>query len=278
MQELQYFKPQNLSEALELLDKYRKEIKILAGGTDLIIALKDKMILCSYLMDIKAIKELQNIEFSSMDGLSIGAAVCLNDIINSEAVNVNYSILTQAAKSLANSLLRNRATLIGNLCNASPGGDMLSTSIVLEGEVEIASKEGIRRMALKDFFLGVKKTALKENEMVTRVIFPSIKGQGLYLRKSRIKGHDLAQVGVAAFLKTEGGLNLTIGAAGPTPIVIEGFNDYKSAELISNKDGIIKKVLSEIKPITDQRASKEYRISMVEYLTRQILGELEKGV
>lgn len=278
MQELQYFKPKCLSDALELLNKHGKDIKVLAGGTDLIIALKDKLIVCGHLIDIKAIKELQGINYSSVEGLSIGAAVSINDIINSEEVKANYPILEEAAKTLANSLLRNRATLVGNLCNASPGGDMLSPSIVLEGEIEIASIDRVHRMPLKEFFLGVKKTALKENEMVTRVIFPHIKGQGRYLRKSRIKGHDLAQVAVAAFLKAEGGLNITIGAAGPTPIVIDCFKEIKNKNIINHEEEIINKVKSEIRPISDQRASKEFRIAMVSYLTREILEELGKEV
>lgn len=276
MQELQYFRPKSLNEALDLLDKYGRDIKILAGGTDLIVALRDNMVSCSYLMDIKAVKELQGISHSDGAGLHIGAAVCLNDLISSDCVNRHYPILVEAAKTLANSLLRNRATLVGNICNASPGGDMLSPVNVLEGKIEIASKNGKRTMELEEFILGVKKTALKENELVTGVFFPDLKGKGKYLRKSRIKGHDLSQVNVAAFLKEGGGLKLCIGAAGPVPIVVRGFEKYKANDIQSNKQDIAKKVLAEIKPIGDQRASKEYRIAMVEYLTMQILDELGK--
>jgi CO/xanthine dehydrogenase FAD-binding subunit len=278
LQELQYFKPKCLSEALELLNNFGKDIKVLAGGTDLIIALKDKLIVCPRIMDIKAIKELQDVTFTTEEGLSIGAAVCLNDILNSKIVIENYPILVEGAKTVANSLLRNRATLVGNLCNASPGGDMLSPSIVIEGMVEIASINGIRKMPLKEFFIGVKKTVLKENEMVTRVIFPCIKGKGKYLRKSRIKGHDLAQVAVAAFLKSDGGLNITVGAAGPTPIIIEPLKEVNYINVLDHEKNIIDKVQNVIKPISDQRASKEYRIALASYLTRQILKELGKEV
>lgn len=278
MQELQYFKPSCLSEAIELLNKHGKDIRILAGGTDLIIALKDKLIVSPYILDIKAIKELKNISYTAEEGLSIGAAVSLNEVINSKEVIENFPILVEGAKNLANSLLRNRATLVGNLCNASPGGDMLSPSIVLEGEVEIASINGTRKAPLKEFFIGVKKTALKENELVTRVIFPCSKGKGRYLRKSRIKGHDLAQVAVAAFLKAEGGLNIAIGAAGPTPIIVDGLKEVNNTNVLMYEEEIINKVKSSIKPISDQRASKEYRIAMAEYLTRQILKELGEVV
>ena len=274
MQEFQYFRPKTINEALELLDKYGRDIKVLAGGTDLIVALRDNVVVCKYIMDIKAIKELQQISHSESEGLSIGAAVCLNDIIHSETVKNGYPLLIEAAKTLANSLLRNRATLVGNICTASPGGDMLSPSIVLDGRVEIASKRETRTLALREFFLGVKQTALKEDELVTRIVFPAIKGQGKYMKKSRIKGHDLAQVGVAAFIRENGGLKLSISAVGPTPIIVEGFEDCARVDLQTKKQAIIQKVLREIKPINDQRASKDYRTAMVEYLTGEILAEL----
>ena len=274
MQELQYLKPESIKEALELLDGYGKNLKILAGGTDLIIALKDRLINCDYLMDIKNIQELQEIKYTEDIGLEIGAAVSLNEIINSEIINAKYGILIQAAKTLANSLLRNRATLLGNICNASPGGDMLGPSIVLEGKLEILSKTGVRIVPLKDFFVGVKRTVLKENEMVSKIIFPSIEGVGKYRRRSRIKGHDLAQIGVSMFLKNDIGLNVSITAAGPTPVIIEDFVLLKKDTLKDNIPVIVDKIMTSIKPISDQRASKEFRIDMAKYLSNQILEEL----
>lgn len=274
MQELQYLRPESIKEALELLDGYGKNLKILAGGTDLIIALKDRLINCNYLMDIKNIQELQEIKYTEDKGLEIGAAVSLNEIINSDIINEKYGILIQAAKTLANSLLRNRATLLGNICNASPGGDMLGPSIVLEGKLEILSKTGVRIVPLKDFFVGVKRTVLKENELVSKIIFPSIEGVGKYRRRSRIKGHDLAQIGVSMFLKNDSGLNVSITAAGPTPVIIEDFALLEKDTLKDNIQVIVDKIMTSIKPISDQRASKEFRIDMAKYLSNQILEEL----
>ncbi|MFU7514756.1 FAD binding domain-containing protein [Clostridium sp. HCS.1] len=274
MQELQYLRPESIKEALELLDGYGKNLKILAGGTDLIIALKDRLINCNYLMDIKNIQELQEIRYTEDKGLEIGAAVSLNEIIHSDIINEKYGILIQAAKTLANSLLRNRATLLGNICNASPGGDMLGPSIVLEGKLEILSKNGVRIVPLKDFFVGVKRTVLKENELVSKIIFPSIEGVGKYRRRSRIKGHDLAQIGVSMFLKNDSWLNVSITAAGPTPVIIEDFALLKKDNLKDNIPVIVDKIMTSIKPISDQRASKEFRIDMAKYLSNQILEEL----
>ena len=274
MQELQYLRPDSVKEALELLDGYGKKLKVLAGGTDLIISLKDKLISCDYLMDIKNIQELKEINYSEEKGLEIGAAVPLNEVRDSTVVNEKYEILVQATRTLANSLLRNRATLVGNICNASPGGDMIGSSIVLEGKLEISSKNGIRVVPVKDFFVGVKKTVLKENELVTKIIFPRIEGEGKYRRRSRIKGHDLAQIGVAMFLKKDTGLNVSITAAAPIPVVIESFSKLNKDEVKDNIQVIIDKIMTSIKPISDQRASKEFRIAMARYLSKQILEEL----
>ena len=274
MQDIKYLRPETLNKAVELLDMYGSDGKILAGGTDIIIALKDRSVICKYLIDIKAIEEISSISYTSASGLSIGAAVCLNDIIESPDIKTNYSILGEAAKTLANKLLRNRATLIGNICNSSPGGDMLPSSLVLEGRLEVYSINGKRDIQLKEFFLGVKKNAIKDNEIVTRIIFPPTFGKGCTLKKSRIKGHDLAQISIAAFLKDDGMLKVSLGAVAPTPILIEDFRSYRKEELTINIKEITENIMSKIKPISDVRATKEYRLSMVEYLTSEILRKL----
>jgi CO/xanthine dehydrogenase FAD-binding subunit len=274
MQDLQYLRPKTLEEALDLLDKYGKEAKILAGGTDIIIALKDKAIICKYIIDIKGIKDMQSITYSEEDGLSIGASVSLNEIIESKEIKSSYNILMQAAHTLANSLLRNRATLIGNICNSSPGGDMLPASLVLNGEIQVVSKDQSRIIPLKEFFIGVKRNVLKDNEIVTKIIFPPVTGQGRFLKKSRIKGHDLAQISVAAFLKEDGNLKISIGAAAPTPILVGDFRNYKGSELLKSKNEIVDKVMSSINPINDVRATKDYRLAMVRYFTGEIIEEL----
>jgi CO/xanthine dehydrogenase FAD-binding subunit len=277
LQEFEYRRPETLEDALKVIDEHGKAAKILAGGTDIIIALKDKMISCKCVVDIKAIKELQNIEYSENDGLSIGAAVCLNDVINSVVVGEKYHIRVDAAKTLANSLLRNRATLVGNICNSSPGGDMLPASLVLDGEVHAHSVNGMRIIPLKDFFSGVKKNVLLPNEMVTKVAFPRKTGEGKYLKKSRIKGHDLAQVSAAGFLSRTGELKFALGAVGPTPILVEDFENYAKGNIGKDKEKIISTVMNKVNPISDQRATKSFRLAMVEYLTGKIIEELEEG-
>jgi len=277
LQDFQYVRPKTLEHALELIDKYRKEAKILAGGTDVIIALRGNAIHCKYLIDVKGIKELSGISYSDEIGLTIGSAVTLNEIIDSEKMKSDYSILSCAAKTLANALLRNRATLVGNICNSSPGGDMLPASLVLEGKVFISSINGNREIPLKNFFTGVKRNDLKENEIVIKVIYPPIQGEGYFIKKSRIKGHDLSQISVAGYLRNDGNLKLSLGAVAPTPVLVEDFENYKGKDLAKYQGKIVDNVMSKINPIGDVRATKEYRIAMAQYLTCKVVEKLGEG-
>lgn len=278
--EQEYFRPESIAEAVELLDKYGKEAKVLAGGTDLIINLRENMVSCKYLVDIKKIEKLKELKYDQDIGLSIGGAVTLNEIISSKEVQEHYPLLAEAGNTLANYLLRNRATMMGNLCNASPAGDMLTSALVMEGIIEAVSRQGIRRIPLKEFFLGVKKTALKENELAVRLVFPPLKGKGRFLRRSRIKGHDLAQIGVAGFIKENGCLNIALGAVAPVPVLVPGLERTTKYSIKNEKRRaeIVETVMSSINPIGDQRASKEYRLAMAKYLTEQVLESLAKEV
>lgn len=279
MTEFEYIRAYTIEEACEILSKYKGEVKILAGGTDLIVALRENHISLKYMLDIKKIKEMNEVNYSESQGLSVGGAVCLNDMVKYDFIYEKYPILIKGAKVLANSLLRNRATLMGNLCNASPAGDMIPASLMLEGEVEAVSVRGKRRIALKDFFLGVKKNALKSDELAVRVIFPPIKGTGSYKRKARIKGHDLAQIGSAAFLREDGILKIAVSSAAPRPVLIQFKNAYTKEMLKDKKeiDKVIEVVLRNINPISDQRASREYRIAMAKHLTKEVLKEIAEG-
>lgn len=280
MLDQEYLRPETLLDALMLKDKYGRDARVLAGGTDLIINLRDNMISCKYMIDIKKIPEMKEVSYNQDAGLTIGGAVSLNEMMENEYVKSEYTILIESGKTLANSLLRNRATMLGNICNASPAGDMIPSALVLEGSVEAISKNGSRFIPLKDFFLGVKKNAILDNEIALRVIFPKSEGTGAYLKKSRIKGHDLAQIGAAGMLKNNGKLTLAISAAAPIPLLFDNLGNFDKRDLRDEHAvrEIIEKVMESIHPISDQRASKEYRIAMAEYLIREVLQKISKEV
>jgi carbon-monoxide dehydrogenase medium subunit len=271
----QFLQPSTLAEATEILNSH-EDVRVLAGGTDLLVLLKDRVLTCRYVMDIKKISEL-NVLCKSENGLEIGGAVSLNKILASDLTGGCYSVLRDGALALANSLLRNRATLIGNICNASPGGDMLPASLVLGGVLEAVSVSGSRLIPLCDFFTGVKKHVLEKNELVTKITFAEKNGKGVYLKKKRIKGHDLAQTGVAAFWTADGMLSVALGAVAPTPVLIAGMGPIGKSALRRAHDGIETEILNRINPISDTRSSREYRIAMVKYFIGEIISLWTEG-
>ncbi|GFN24098.1 FAD binding domain-containing protein [Thermanaeromonas sp. C210] len=277
---IEYFGPTSLEEAIELKYKYGNEARIIAGGTDIIVNLRDKVLQVKYLIDIKKIPEMQELSYTPARGLIIGGAVTINQLLEAKPVVNHYPVLAQAGKTLANTLIRNRATLVGNLCNASPAADMAPASLVLRARVVVASQAGWREIPVDQFFTGVKQNALKPDELVVRVEIPPVKGKGIYLKKSRIKGHDLAQVGVAGFLSQEGDLRLALGAMAPTPVLARGLDIYRREDLQQEEkaQAIIEQVMAQVDPISDQRASREYRLAMARYLLRQALAMLSEEV
>ena len=246
-----------------------EDARIIAGGTDLLVGLRDGTS-CKYIVDIKGIPKLNTLEMIG-DGLAVGGAVSLNRLLDSDLISGCYSVLKDAGEALANHLLRNRATLIGNLCNASPGGDMIGVSLVLDGYIEAVSCEGTRTIPLSEFFVGVKKHTLRKNELAVRVVFPHWKGRGVYLKKKRIRGHDLAQVSLTAFRHDDGRLDVALGAVAPTPILIKAAVEAGEE---ARADRVIEKVLGCINPISDVRSSCEYRIAVVKHFICQSIGLL----
>ena len=263
-----YLRPASVEEAVDMLNIH-EDARILAGGTDLLVGLRDGAS-CKYIVDIKGIPKLNILE-TTEEGLAVGGAVSLNKLLDSDLVSGCYLVLKDAGEALANHLLRNRATLIGNLCNASPGGDMIGASLVLDGYIEAVSYEGTRNIPLSEFFTGVKKHTLRKNELAVRVVFPHGKGRGVYLKKKRIRGHDLAQVSLTAFRHDDGRLDVALGAVAPTPILIK---TVVEAGETARVDKVIETVLGSINPISDVRSSREYRLAMVKHFICQSIGLL----
>ncbi len=214
-----YYKPDSLEKALVYLEK-NSGTKILAGGTDLMILLRRGVERCEHILDIKDIPEAKKISYIPNEGLFIGAGITVNRICEDKLIREKYPALSQASDKLASYQIRNRATLVGNICNASPGADLSAPLLVYNAKVHIASMEGNRIVDIDDFFIGVKKTVVKENEMVIGVSIPDVEpgDHSIYLRKARIKGHDLCNVGIALRLTVNKEIFLAMAAVATTPI------------------------------------------------------------
>jgi carbon-monoxide dehydrogenase medium subunit len=277
-----YFAPQTLQETFELLEEHGKDAKLLAGGTDLIVSLRAREQRPKSVIDIKGVKELHELSFDEKRGLTVGAAVNLNKLIHYDAVSKNYALLNEAVSTIGDYEIRNRATLVGNICNGSPAADSAPALLVLDANVNIASQKGKRTVPVREFHTGVKKTVLASNELVTSISVPTPpKGyKGGYLKGRRTVGEDLTVVGVGGLVTpdSKGGKSVRLAYASVAPIPVRALEAEKVFEsnkplndLLDQAMPIVRKTVS---PISDVRGGKDYRMNLVEVLTRRLLRQL----
>lgn len=272
-----YIRPQVLEDALTFL-KENINTKILAGGTDLIVMLRRNAAMPEHILDIKSIPETKRLEYTPGDGLYIGASITVNQVAKADFIQHRYAALVQGANSLASYQLRNRATLVGNICNASPGADLAAPLLVYEAKVHIASSRGTRQVACEEFFTGVKKTVLQEDEMVVGVSMPDVPGgdTSIFLKQARIKGHDLGIAGVAVRRTDANVYRVAMSAVAPTPIRLKELEVMLTAQPLTAELAAQagKEVGKLINPISDVRSSAQYRLHISEILVKRALTEL----
>jgi len=276
----EYVKPQTVEEALTYLERKEFRTRILAGGTDLLVVLRRSLEMPDVLLDIKGIEETHRLEFTLGVGLFIGASVTVNQVAGSEIIQEKYQALRQAAQTLGSYQVRNRASLVGNICNASPGADLAAPLLVYEAKVLIASKTGTRSLPLTEFFTGVKKTVLAADELVVGISLPDPGSgdQSVYLRQARIKGHDLGIVGVSVRLRNDKTFLVALSAVAPTPVRLFALEESLNAQLDSPEIAVIagEDVRKFIHPITDVRASAEYRLHIAGVLAKRAVALLTR--
>ena len=243
--------------------------------------LRDRRIKPKYLLDLKSLPGSGQIEFNNQAGLTIGAALSMNSIAQHPAVMGHYPVLAAAIREVGGYQLRSRATLVGNLCNASPCGDTIGPCLVYDAVLHLAGKQGKRDIVLSDFFLGPGKTALKPGEIVLSITLPPPKedAAGEYLSIGRNKLGDLALAAVTVLAYPDGscasGFNfrITLSAVAPTVIFAEKAQAVLAGEALTEK--IIEKAAHEAmlacKPIDDIRSSAAYRRDMIRVLTGRAL-------
>ncbi|MBP1739006.1 MAG: carbon monoxide dehydrogenase [Deltaproteobacteria bacterium] len=280
---LDYQKPANLRETLELLDENREgQYLLYAGGTDVIPKLKARIIKPpKVLVDLKGIKELDFITYDENSGLRIGALATISSLLAEKCVKMNYPALFQGAKSIASSHIQNRATVIGNICNAVPSADSAPALLCLGAKVVCVSKMGERTIELDQFFLRPNKTCLQPGEIVKEIQVPPVTAGtgGAYIKLSPRSRMDLAVVGVAAMVQKNDGafsdIRIGLGAVAPKPMRSTKAEERLRGETISEKMILeaAKIAAQESDPIDDHRASAMYRRMMVEVLVKRAIQQ-----
>lgn len=266
LQEFSYLSPATKEELLGIIWEKKDKARLLAGGTDLFVDIRSGIIKPELVVDIKRIEEFSKIQYKENEGLSIGPAVKCIDIINNAAVKERFPLLKEAASQIGSLQIRNRATIVGNICTASPSANISPALLCLDASVEITSKNESRKIKLQDFFLNVKKTVLLHSEIVERIVVPdtfAYAGGGMEELK-RVRGHDISTVSVA-LIKKERLIRVAIGACNVTAILLKDF------DIDTSVDVICKEAENAMKPIDDIRASKDYRIFMVMTFIKRLI-------
>ncbi|AEJ18770.1 FAD binding domain-containing protein [Gracilinema caldarium] len=266
-----YAAPRSTSEPLSILDDQAEKAKILAGGTDLLVNIHNRVMKPQLVVDIKKVAGYEGISYSPTEGLIFRPTVTINDILRDPSVRDHYPLLQDCGHDLASYQVRNRAPIMGNVVNASPCSDMAPALLCLGAQARIASSKGTREVPFKEFFTGVKKTVLSPTEVLEAIVIPaaSAGGRGAYRKLKRINGHDLGIIGVAVYIKGDV-LRIAVSSAAPTPVVTL---DLPAS--IPIEDAVVA-ARNIINPISDVRCSKEYREFMVEVFVKRLLQEIRK--
>ncbi|MCR5666685.1 MAG: xanthine dehydrogenase family protein subunit M [Eubacterium sp.] len=267
-----YFCPATVQEALDLLKVYGDDCKILAGGTDVVIRLRAHMMEVKAIIDISAIPELKEVKVED-DKLVIGAAYDLMSLSKNPLVtDSEWEIIAECAGHVSSTQVRNRATLGGNNCNASPSADTTPGLLISDAVVNVIGPNGARDIDIDKFFTGPGKTVLENNEIVVSFTIPK-QGDACEAAyyKHAIRGDtDIAIVGVGVRigLDAQGKVNkarIALGAVAPTSVRMKETEEYLVGMEVTDEviEEAAKMASEAIRPITDQRATAEYRKEMV---------------
>lgn len=283
----EFYQPATLQEASRLLKDNGPGGRFLAGGTDLVIALKEKGLLPKYVVDLKRIPGLAGIRENSNGGITLGALTTMREIEISPLITKKYPFLAQSAAEVGSIQIRNRATIGGNMANATPSADTAPALIALNATAKIVGATGERSINLEEFFKGPGQTVMSAEEILTEVTIPKTGPRlvGEYIKFSPREMMDLAYVGVAVAYnlgekdKKCDGVRIVLGAVAPIPIrakraeaALEG---QVLTEQLAEKIGAI--AAEEAKPISDVRSSAEYRRAMVGAMTKRALLNAAAG-
>jgi carbon-monoxide dehydrogenase medium subunit len=248
--------------------------------------MRKKLVLPDFLISLGSVRDLGYINYDERNGLRIGALTTIGSIENSPLIQSKFSILAQAASNLGTPAIRNRATIGGNLCNASPSADIAPALMVLGARVKIVGVDGEKVTSIDDLFTGPGLTIVQHGQLLTEIQIPNPppKSRGAYIKQTRRQGADLAVVAVATLVIMEGDIlrdvKIALGAVAPTPIRAK-----KSEEILKGKkldDKLLEESSQaaslESRPIDDTRSSADYRRKLVTVLVKRAVRQAVEQV
>ena len=281
MKEFEWFEPKTVKEACKILFQFKTRARPFAGGTDILVEMKTLRSRPAALVNLKHVRGLGKIEYQEQKGLRLGALVTWTQLIESEAVAGHYPLLHKAAETMGSIQVRNVATLAGNLCHASPAANGPVPLLVYEARCIIQGPDGKREIPIERLFAGVQKNSLKAGEILTEIILPSPPEgvRGTFYKFSQRKAMELPIVALGVLIRTAKGsfdlVRISLGAVAAKP-----FRARRTEKWLLGKkmeESVIRQAaetaLSESAPITDIRASKEYRQELIRELVYRAIQE-----
>ena len=273
MRPFAYLRPTTLDQAIAALSDPAAVPSLLAGGTDLIVRLRRGHLRPTLVIDTKRIRDLHDQIVSVDGGLRFGARVTMTSIIHDARVRQHFEALIESASVVGSVQIRNRATLVGNICNASPAADTVPALLVYNAVANIVGPGGSRRVPLAEFFTGPGRTVLTRGEIVESVDLPFSKQPvgAAFGRITRRRGVDLATINLCGLIGADGAARFAFGAVAPTPFVA---TDNSGAVAANGPDAparaaALRTLFAHARPITDVRGSQEYRSAMLEVMTER---------
>lgn len=286
MRPFAHFSPKSLDEALDTFRREGEGGRPIAGGTDLVVQLKEgghKFPYPRYLVSLRRLPELKVLEWREGEGLRLGAGLTMSEVVESALVRERYPALVDGAGIVGSLQTMNMATIGGNACNAAPSADTAPPLLALEARARIVGPEGERVLPVEQFWLGPGRTVLRPGELLVEFLLPppAPRSAAVYRRHTPRKQMDIAVVGVAVAVELDGDgralkrARIALGAVAPTPIrarraeaALEG--QAPTPEAIARAAALARE---EATPISDVRGSAAFRRHLVEVVTERLLHE-----
>jgi CO/xanthine dehydrogenase FAD-binding subunit len=279
---MEYIRPQTIKDVLQSLKKWKEKAELVAGGTNIVPDLRDKKVRREILVDLSRVKGLSYIKEEGQK-IRIGALTTFSEICSSKVLRTHAAILSEAARQIGNPLVRNRATMAGNLADASPAADMAPPLLALEALVGVEKEGGkIRQVPIDQFFAGPNRTILRKDEMIREIVIPRPKSSAktAYIKLGLRNAMAISVISIAVLAEIEKGMckkaRVGLGAVAPTPVRAYGVEGILAGHEMTEERIMecCERVQTEIFPITDIRASRQYRSSMASVF----LGRLLQGI
>lgn len=286
MRDFDLLQPKNLTAALDALAQNNAAIRPLAGGTDMLVDIRARRAQPDVLVALQSVNELRGVTREN-GHVRVGASATIAEFLKHPLLT-QYNALVQAASVFANPMIRNSATIAGNIGSASPAGDMLPPLLALDAHIELVSQIGTRTLPLHEFFLGPRKTARRDNELISSLQLPvtsrqstvsSLQSSSAFYKLGLRQADAISLVSVAVWLERDGDkirdVRIALGAVAPRPIRALRAEEILRGQIFNetNLKESARVAAEECSPIDDLRASANYRKRMVNVLARRMLEQ-----